>query len=107
MLKFMVVVYKLPGMSSEEFLRHLTEVHGPLACRLPGLRGYRQNHVRADPQRNLPEWSAVTELYFDDWAAMEPAWASPEGAASDADLPAFADLKRTTWSVVDEITLLG
>jgi hypothetical protein len=38
---------------------------------------------------------------------MEAAWASPEGAASDADLPAFADLKRTTWSVVDEITLLG
>ena len=107
MLKFMVVVYKRPDMSIEEFRRHLTEVHGPLACRLPGLRGYRQNHVRADPQRNLPEWSAVIELYFDDWESMEAAWSSPEGAASDADLPAFADLKRTTWSVVDEITLLG
>jgi hypothetical protein len=37
---------------------------------------------------------------------MEAAWASPQGAASDADLPAFADLSRTTWSVVDEITVL-
>jgi hypothetical protein len=37
---------------------------------------------------------------------MEAAWASPQGAASDADLPIFADLTRTTWSVVEEITLL-
>jgi len=106
MLKFMVVIYKRPGMSSEEFRRHLTEVHGPLASRLPGLRRYVQNHVRADPKRNCPRWNAVIELYFDDWAAMEVAWASPEGAASDSDLPAFADLTRTTWSVVDEIMVL-
>jgi hypothetical protein len=39
-------------------------------------------------------------------AAMEVAWADPEGAASDSDLPAFADLTRTTWSVVDEIRVL-
>jgi uncharacterized protein (TIGR02118 family) len=106
MLKFIVVLYKRADMTSEAFRRHLTEVHGPLASRLPGLRRYRQNHVRADPKRNSPEWSAVIELYFDDLEAMETAWVSPEGTASDADLPAFADLTRTTWSVVDEITLL-
>ena len=39
-------------------------------------------------------------------SAMEAAWATPQGAASDADLPAFADLSRTTWSVVEEVTLL-
>lgn len=105
MLKFMVVLYKRPGMSSEEFRRHLTEVHGSLARKLPGLRKYVQNYTRVDPKRK-PGWDAIVELYFDDWAAMEAAWASPEGAASDADLPAFADLTRTTWSVVDEITVL-
>ena len=107
MLKFIVVLYKRPGMSGEEFRRHLQDVHGPLARNLPGLRKYVQNHVCADPKRKLPGWDAVVELYFDDWAAMEAAWASPQGVASDADLPTFADLTRSTWSVVEEITVLG
>jgi hypothetical protein len=34
---------------------------------------------------------------------MEAAWASPQGAASDNDLPLFADMTRTMWSVVDEV----
>jgi uncharacterized protein (TIGR02118 family) len=107
MLKFMVVLYKRPGMSSESFRRYLREVHGPLAKSLPGLRKYVQNFVHADPKRTPPDWDAVIELYFDDWARMEAAWASPKGAASDADLPAFVDLSRTTWSVVDEaVTVL-
>jgi uncharacterized protein (TIGR02118 family) len=106
MLKFMVVIYQRPGMSREEFRRHLTEVHGPLANRLSGLRRYAQNHVRAGRKRNFPGWNSVIELYFDDWAAMEVAWASREGAASDSDLPAFAELTRATCSVVDEIMVL-
>jgi uncharacterized protein (TIGR02118 family) len=103
MLKFMVVLYKRPEMSGEEFRRYLRDVHGPLAKNLPGLRRYVQNFVDADPKRNPPAWDAVIELYFDDWVSMEAAWASPEGAASDADLPAFADLSRTSWSVVEEV----
>lgn len=107
MLKFMVVVYKRPDLSVEAFRRHLRDIHGPLAKKLPGLRRYIQNFVRPDPTRKPPGWDAVIELYFDDWAAMEAAWAGPQGAASDADLPAFADLSRTTWSVVEEtVTVL-
>ncbi len=106
MLKFMVVIYKRPGMSSAEFRQHLTHIHGPLARKLPGLKKYVQNYVLVDPKRNSPGWDAIVELYFEDWTAMEAAWASPEGTASDADLPVFADLTRTTWSVVDEITVL-
>ncbi len=106
MLKFMVVVHKRSGMSSEDFRRHLRDVHGPLAKKLPGLRRYVQNFVEADAKRTPPAWDAVIELYFDDCASMEAAWASPEGAASDADLPAFADLSRTAWSVVEEVIVL-
>jgi uncharacterized protein (TIGR02118 family) len=107
MLKFMVVVYKRPDLTDDEFRRHLREIHGPLAKALPGLRKYAQNYVCADPKRKAPGWNAVIELYFDDWQAMESAWASPQGAASDADLPKFADLNRTTWSVVEEVTVLA
>ncbi|MFZ0956070.1 MAG: EthD family reductase [Candidatus Sulfotelmatobacter sp.] len=106
MLKFMVVIYKRPEMTPEQFRRHLEEIHGPLATNLPGLRKYVQNYVCADPTRKPPGWDAVVELYFDDWPTMEAAWASPQGAASNADLPAFVDLTRTTWSAVDEVTVV-
>jgi uncharacterized protein (TIGR02118 family) len=89
---------------SEEFRRHLREVHGPLAKKLPGLKRYLQNFPVPDSKRKAPPWDAVIELYFENRPEMEAAWASPQGAASDADLPLFADLGRTSWSVVDEIT---
>jgi uncharacterized protein (TIGR02118 family) len=106
MLKFVVVLYRRPGMRAEEFRQHLERIHGPLAMKLPGLRKYVQNFVSSDPKREPPGWDAVVELCFDSWDVMEAAWASPEGAASDADLPAFADLSRTTWSVVEEVIVL-
>jgi uncharacterized protein (TIGR02118 family) len=106
MLKFMVVLYRRPGTTAEEFHRHLERVHGPLAMKLPGLRKYVQNFVLSDPKRKPPGWDAIVELYFDGWDTMEAAWATPQGAASDADLSAFADLSRTTWAVVDEIIIL-
>ncbi len=106
MLKFMVVIYKRPDLTQEQFRRHLQGTHATLAKNLPGLRKYVQNYVCADPKRTPPGWDAVVELHFDDWSSMEVAWASPQGAASDADLPAFVDMTRTTWSAVDEITVL-
>lgn len=105
MLKFMVVLYRRPDFTREQFRDHLEHVHSPLARNLPGLRRYKQNHAAPDPRRK-PGWDAIVELYFDNREAMEAAWASPQGADSDADLPAFADLARTTWSVVEEITFL-
>ena len=106
MIKFMVVVYRRSEMTYGEFRQHLEKVHGLLAMNLPGLRKYVQNYVCDDPKRKRPEWDAIIELWFDDWETMEAAWASPQGAASDADLPAFADLSRTAWSVVEEVTVL-
>jgi uncharacterized protein (TIGR02118 family) len=103
MLKFIVVIYRRPDLTREQFRRHLQEIHGPFAKNLPGLRKYVQNIVCDDSKRKSPGWDAVVELYFDDWSSMEAAWASPQGAVSDADLPAFADLTRTTWSAVDEV----
>jgi uncharacterized protein (TIGR02118 family) len=101
-LKFMVVLFRRAGMSSAEFADHLRRVHGPLALKLPGLRRYVQNYPAADPKRQTPAWGAIVELWWDDQSAMETAWASPEGAASDADLERFVDMERTSWSVVKE-----
>ncbi len=106
MLKFMVVLYRREGLTRAQFRHHLEKVHAPLARALPGLKKYKQNHVVDDPTRKHPGWDAIVELYFDSRQAMEAAWESPQGKASDADLPLFADLNRTRWSIVEEITLL-
>jgi len=103
MLKFVVVLYRRPNMTTGQFRQHLKEIHGPLARNLPGLKHYVQNFVFDDPHRKAPGWDAIVELFFEDWATMETAWASPQGAASDADLPMFADLTRTSWSAVEEV----
>jgi len=105
MLKMMVVLYKRREMTEVDFRKYLVEVHGVLARRLPGLRKYVQNHVLPDAKRKHPGWDAIVELYFDDGASMERAWATPQGVGSDADLPKFVDLERTTWSVVEEMDL--
>ena len=102
MLKFMVVLHKKPELSEAEFHRFLRDVHGPMALKIPGLRKYIQNHVSPDPTRKHPGWDAIVELYFDDWKSMEAAWATPEGQAATADVKEFADLSRTSWSVVEE-----
>lgn len=106
MLKFMVVLFRRPDLTADQFRRHLVHVHAPLAKVLPGLKKYRQNYAVASLNRKHPGWDAIVELYFESRDAMEAAWASPQGAASDADLPLFADLNRTTWSVVEELTLM-
>jgi len=106
MLKFMVVLYRRADFTPAEFRHHLEKVHAPLARALPGLKKYKQNHTTADSTRKHPGWDAIVELYFASGEEMEAAWASPQGKASDADLPRFTDLSRTTWSVVEELTLL-
>ncbi len=101
MIKFVVVVFRRPDLSVEQFRDYFRRVHGPIAEQLPGLRRYVRNYPADDPKRK-PPWDCIVELYFDDWESMEAAWASPAGKRSDADLPAFVDLARTTWAVVEE-----
>jgi hypothetical protein len=41
-------------------------------------------------------------MSWDDWAAMEAAWKTPEGRRATSHLAELADLSRSTWSVVGE-----
>jgi uncharacterized protein (TIGR02118 family) len=106
MLKFAVLLYKRPENTLEEFSDYLLRVHGPLARKIPGLRKCIYNVVLADATRKAPDWSAIVELYFDDFDSMQAAWATPEGRAARDDLVKFADLNRTSWSIVEETAIL-
>lgn len=102
MIKFMVVLYRRSDLTADRFRTALRGDHGALAEALPGLRKYVQNHVVPDPRRSHPGWDAVVELFWDDRASMEAAWASPDGQRATAHLAEFADLDRTSWSIVEE-----
>ncbi|MPY87508.1 MAG: EthD family reductase [Luteitalea sp.] len=102
MCKLIVILYRRQDFTRDRCLVYLRDVHGPMAERLPGLVAYRQNHVVEDATRCDPEWDAVVELCWETREAMENAWRTPEGQAATDDLAAFADLERTSWSIVDE-----
>lgn len=103
MIKFVVVLSRRPGITHEDFSVYLRTTHADLARKLPGLKRYAQNHAAKDSKRQPPAWDAVVELFWDSREAMEAAWASPEGQRATKDLELFADLSRSSWSIVEVI----
>ena len=100
MTKLMVFLTKRADLSREEFRRYWREVHGPLGAKMPGVRRYVQNHGIAD---GAP-FDGVAEMWFDDMAALQAAFASPEGAAAAADVPNL--LAGTQMMVVEEVAVI-
>jgi uncharacterized protein (TIGR02118 family) len=83
MVKLISVAARMPGLSLEEFFGHWYEVHGPMAAKLPGLRRYVQNHAipEAYSFRGGLTHDGWSELWFDDLASLQAAFASPVAKA--------------------------
>jgi len=78
MVKIILIGARMPGLTPQEFSEHLFEVHGPLAAKLPGLRRYVQNHAIPEAYAIRPmTHDAFSELWFDDLASLQAAFASP------------------------------
>ncbi|MGE0059297.1 MAG: EthD family reductase [Dehalococcoidia bacterium] len=82
MVKLVLLVSRLPGLTIEQFVEHWQEVHAPLVMRLPGLRRYVQNHpvLEAYGVRGMSH-DGWAELWFDDLAALQAAYTSPQWSA--------------------------
>ena len=102
MTKVLVMLHKQEAQSWDEFQRYWHEIHGPIAARIPGLRGYVQNH--ATDRGDVPY--AVAELSFDSPEALQAALATPEGQAALADLGNFVDGEMTGLAVVEEVRIV-
>jgi uncharacterized protein (TIGR02118 family) len=74
------------GMGLEEFRRWALEEHPPLGMKLPGIRQYRMSVVLDDNPDLAAD--AVSEFWFDDDAARQAAFATPEGKAAAEDAAA-------------------
>jgi uncharacterized protein (TIGR02118 family) len=101
--KVVYVTFKKAGMGREEFRRYWKDTHAPVAKKMPGLRGYVQNHALADAEGNEPPYDGFEELYFGSQEAMEVAIASSEGQATINDLPNFCDTAKTLGIAVEEV----
>jgi uncharacterized protein (TIGR02118 family) len=87
------VFSRRPDLTSAQFAEHWTNVHGVLAREMPGLHSYLQNHIEKrhfeiDP---MPSHAVdgISQLWFDDIAAMERSEQSPEYALCKLDIPRF------------------
>jgi uncharacterized protein (TIGR02118 family) len=81
-------VWTAPNPDGEEaFERHYTDVHLPLAASIPGVRKLVATRTSDSLGDGEGEGALhrITELWFDDRAAMEAAEASPEGQATIED----------------------
>jgi uncharacterized protein (TIGR02118 family) len=94
-------VWTAPSPGQEEaFEQHYVETHLPLAASIPGVRklvATRTSDALGDGEAALHR---ITELWFDDRAAMEAAEASPEGAATIADAVAIQERFGATLTSV-------
>lgn len=88
MIKLISLIKRAEGMSREEFARWALEHHAPLGRQLPGIRQYRINLVAPDQPDG--EFDGVFELWFDDEAALDAAFASPIGTQAREDAVAHA-----------------
>jgi uncharacterized protein (TIGR02118 family) len=81
MVKLMLLVSRLPGLTIEQFVEHWRDVHGTLVLELPGLRRYVQNHpvLEAYGVRGMSH-DGWAELWFDDLPSLQAAIASPQWA---------------------------
>ena len=84
----LVALYKKPA-DMAAFEKHYTEVHSPLAKKMPGLRKMEVCRFTGSPGGEA-KFHLMAEMYFDDKAAMMAALGSPEGKAAGKDVMSFA-----------------
>lgn len=85
----LVVMYKKPD-DAAAFDEHYFGKHVPIAKKLPGLRNYDVSRGPVATPAGLSGYHLVATLEFDDLAAIQSAFASPEGQAAVADVGTFA-----------------
>lgn len=82
MVKFTILLRRKPSMTHAEFVAYHRDRHAPLFCALPAVRQhvrrYVQCHTVPASIPGLPpvRFDGITELWFDDVAALEAVFTS-------------------------------
>jgi uncharacterized protein (TIGR02118 family) len=84
----LIALYRKPA-DPAAFDQAYFGTHVPLVNKIPKLRRVDVSRVTGAP-RGEPEFYLITQMYFDDKAAMAAAMASPENAEAGKNLMSFA-----------------
>lgn len=85
----LVVMYKTPK-DPAAFDKHYNEKHIPLAKKIAGIRKYELSQGPIVTPAGPSNFHLIATLHFDDMAAIQKAFASPEGQTAAADVQTFA-----------------
>ena len=89
MMAQLMVLYGKPA-DAAAVDKHYADVHAPLAKAIPGLRKFELSHGGVGTPQGPSNYHLIATLHFDDVAAIQAAFASPEGQAAAGDLSNFA-----------------
>jgi uncharacterized protein (TIGR02118 family) len=84
-----VVMYKTPK-DAAAFDKHYSEIHIPLAKKIPGLKKYEISKGPVGTPAGPSGFHLIAVLTFDNMAAVQAGFGSPEGKAAGADVGKFA-----------------
>jgi uncharacterized protein (TIGR02118 family) len=85
----LVVLYKTPT-DAAAFDKYYAETHIPIAKKIPGLRRYEVSRGPVVTPGGPSSFHLIATLHFDNLAAIQQAFASPEGQAAGGDVAKFA-----------------
>jgi uncharacterized protein (TIGR02118 family) len=85
----LLVMYKTPK-DAAAFDKYYFDKHVPLAKKIPGIRKYEVSKGTVATPAGPSGLHLVAILHFDDMAAIQRAFASPEGQAAADDVATFA-----------------
>jgi len=85
----LVVAYGHP-QDPEAFDRHYTQVHMPLAEKIPNVRRFEAGRVLGTVDGSQAPYYFIAELWFDSTEELQAALGSPEGQAAGTDVGNFA-----------------
>ena len=103
MIKLIYCITKKPGMTDTAFHDHWERVHGPMAARIPGLRGLVQSRaLRLRDDVRPADFDGVAELWFDDVEALLEARQSEAWRLCGLDEANFIDGTRVAYVVTEE-----
>ena len=109
MIKFTILLTRNPALTHEQFVEHHKSVHADLFLSVPvvkeTVRRYVQQHGIAAELPGMPptKYDGITELWFDDVAALARCFSDPEYLARiRPDEESFLDLHKCDFVVSTE-----
>ncbi len=85
----LIVIYGVPE-NIEAFENYYVDTHLPLASKIPGVSKVELTRFIGTTTGDKLRQHRMAEVYFDTFAALQEGMRSPEGLATEADIPNFA-----------------